>query len=338
MKKSEIILQVKKEDGVSRVQRKVAAINMAEAAMDDRSHIVNNIMKCIFCGQCMRNCPSGAITVDRRSRTWRINLEACVNCGTCIDNCPRKCLSLGCYLGNPSEITMKGSRPPVRRRPSTFAPAEKEGPLPSPVQAAKPEAPAEKVNGCFFKSMAQVRNGKIISLNAETIGCGGGKFYSGFTDMPEHVPGFVSLKEKYKKTPDMVVDFIQELQVPKAENAYLHFARIDKIGSFDKVEGILFLATPDMLAGLTTWAFFDSNATDAVSAPFGSGCCSVVTQAILENRKQGKRTFLGFFDPSVRPHFEAELLSFTIPMSRFKEMYHTMRESCLFDTHAWSKL
>ena len=143
VKKSEIILQVKKEDGVSRVQRKVAAINMAEAAMDDRSHIVNNIMKCIFCGQCMRNCPSGAITVDRRSRTWRINLEACVNCGTCIDNCPRKCLSLGCYLGNPSEITMKGSRPPVRRSPSTFAPAEKEGPLPSPVQAVKPEAPAE---------------------------------------------------------------------------------------------------------------------------------------------------------------------------------------------------
>lgn len=24
----------------------------------------------------------------------------------------------------------------------------------------QPEAPAEKVNGCFFKSMAQVRNGK----------------------------------------------------------------------------------------------------------------------------------------------------------------------------------
>lgn len=25
-------------------------------------------------------------------------------------------------------------------------------------------------------------------------------------------------------------------------------------------------------------------------------------------------------------------------MSRFKEMYHTMRESCLFDTHAWGKI
>ncbi len=202
----------------------------------------------------------------------------------------------------------------------------------------RPEAPTEKVSGCFFKSMAQVRSGKTISLNAETIGCGGGKFYTGFTDMPEHVPGFVSLKEKYKKTPEMVVDFIQEIQVPKAEKAWLHFTRIDNLVSFDKAEGILFLATPDVLAGLTTWAFFDSNAFDMVSAPFGSGCCSVVTQTVLENRKQGKRTFIGFFDPSVRPYFEADLLSFTIPMSRFKEMYHTMRESCLFDTRAWGKI
>ena len=63
-----------------------------------------------------------------------------------------------------------------------------------------------------------------------------------------------------------------------------------------------------------------------------------MTQAVLENQKQGQRTFLGFFDPSVRPHFDADILSFTIPMSRFKVMYHTMRESCLFDTHAWGKI
>lgn len=53
----------------------------------------------------------------------------------------------------------------------------------------------------------------------------------------------------------MVVDFIQEIQVPKAEKAWLHFTRIDNLASFDKAEGILFLATPDVLAGLTTWAF-----------------------------------------------------------------------------------
>ena len=116
LEKTEIILTAVKKEGVSEVKKTVAAQNAAMLAMDDRSHIVNNVMKCIFCGMCERNCPAGAITVDRRNRTWRINLEACVNCGTCIDNCPRKCLSLGCYLGNRTEITVHGVAK-IRRKP-----------------------------------------------------------------------------------------------------------------------------------------------------------------------------------------------------------------------------
>ena len=64
------------------------------------------------------------------------------------------------------------------------------------------------------------------ACNSDVIGCGGGKFYTGFTEMPIHVPNFVSLKEKYKKTPEMVTDFIKQIQVPRTEKAYLHFARI----------------------------------------------------------------------------------------------------------------
>ena len=182
----------------------------------------------------------------------------------------------------------------------------------------------EKIGGCFFKGIREVRNGVVLSLNAEVIGCGGGKFYTGFTPMPEHVPGFVSLKEKYKKTPEMVKEFIDELGVPTAEKKYLHFARLDCVKNFDGLEGMMFLATPDMLSGLTTWASFDNNREDAVTALFGSGCSSVVTQVVIENKAGGRRTFLGFFDPSVRPWFESELLSFTVPMSRFREMYQTM--------------
>ena len=175
------------------------------------------------------------------------------------------------------------------------------------------EASTEKVTGCLFKCMKQVRDGKTVSLSNETITCGGGKFYTGFTEMPERVPGFVSLKEKYKKTPEMVVDFVNELQIPKADKAYLHFARIDKIPSFDEVEGVLFLPTPDILSGLVTWTFFDNNALDAVAAPFGSGCCSVITQTIIENRKQGKRTFLGFFDPLRPPILRSGLIELHYP-------------------------
>lgn len=69
----------------------------------------------------------------------------------------------------------------------------------------KLEGETGKINGCFFKGMKTVREGGIISLNEENIGCGGGKFYTGFTEMPERVPTFVSLKEKYKKTPQRLL-------------------------------------------------------------------------------------------------------------------------------------
>ena len=62
---------------------------------------------------------------------------------------------------------------------------------------------------------------------------------------------------------------------------------MDQVESFDDLEGVLFLATPDMLSGLATWAFFDNNAPDAVTSLFGSGCCSVVTQAVIEIGRGG---------------------------------------------------
>lgn len=119
----------------------------------------------------------------------------------------------------------------------------------------KQESETDKIGGCFFKGLQQVREGKTISLNSDVIGCGGGKFYTGFTEMPIHVPNFVSLKEKYKKTPEMVINYIEQLQVQRTEKAYLHFARIDKITSFDHLEGLLFLATPDIFVGTCHMGF-----------------------------------------------------------------------------------
>ena len=202
----------------------------------------------------------------------------------------------------------------------------------------QPVADTERINGCFFKGLKAAREGVPVSLSAEVIACGGGKLYTGFTDMPERVPGFVSLKEKYKKTPQMVADYVENLGMKRAEKKYLNFVRIDKAESFDGFEGILFYATPDMLSGLCGWAFFDSNAADAVVTQFGSGCSTVVSMTIVENARQGQRCFMGLFDPSVRPYVGPNELSFTIPMSRFKNMTETMKESFLFDSHAWKKV
>ena len=202
----------------------------------------------------------------------------------------------------------------------------------------KPIASTEEIGGCFFKGLQAAREGTPVSLSAEVIGCGGGKLYTGFSEMPERVPGFVSLKEKYKKTPQMVIDYVEDLGLKRVEQTYLNFVRIDKAESFDGFEGIMFYATPDMLSGLCGWVFFDTNAADAVVTRFGSGCSSVVSMTIVENARQGQRCFMGLLDPSVRPYVGTNELSFTIPMSRFKSMMETMKECFLFDSHAWKKV
>lgn len=202
----------------------------------------------------------------------------------------------------------------------------------------QPIAQTTREGHCIFQRLNDVRKGKPISLTTENLPCGGGKFYCGFTEMPAFVPTFVSVKERYKQSPELVEAMLKELGVPAAKNIFLNFARIDKIESFEEAEGLLFYATPDILSGLVTWATFDDNSPDAVSSLFGSGCANVVTFTVLENNKGGHRCFLGLFDPSARPYVAANIMSFTIPMSRFRVMYDTMRQSCLFDTHAWGKI
>ncbi len=201
-----------------------------------------------------------------------------------------------------------------------------------------PVADTTKIGGCFFKGLQAAREGVPVALSAEVIGCGGGKLYTGFSDMPERVPKFVSLTEKYKRTPEMVADYVRGLEMSRATKPYLNFVRIDQAESLEGFEGVMFYATPDMLAGLCGWAFFDTNEPDAVVARFGSGCSTVVSMTVVENARGGHRCFLGLFDPSVRPWVGKDELSFTVPMSRFTVMLDTMHECFLFDSHAWQRV
>ena len=201
-----------------------------------------------------------------------------------------------------------------------------------------PVAQTEKIGGCFFKGLQAAREGTPVALSAEVIGCGGGKLYTGFSDMPERVPNFVSLTEKYKRTPEMVADYVKGLEMPRSTKPYLNFVRADQAESLEDFAGVMFYATPDVLSGLCGWAFYDSNETDAVVARFGSGCSTVVSMTVVENARGGHRCFLGLFDPSVRLWVGKDELSFTVPMSRFTVMLGTMRECFLFGAPAWQRV
>lgn len=194
----------------------------------------------------------------------------------------------------------------------------------------KPLTEIRKVPKCMIGAISKVRYGEPLTLSEENVICGGGGLYTAFKEMPERVPMFVSEVEHYKKSKEMVIDYVNNLHIEITNKAYLNFVRIDKLRNWEDAEAILFFATPDMLSGLCTWAFYDNNSSDAVTTLFASGCASIVTFAINENRKNGNKCFLGMFDPSARPLVPENELSFTIPMSRFKEMLETMNDSALF--------
>lgn len=202
----------------------------------------------------------------------------------------------------------------------------------------QPTVVSEKTKGCFIKDLKPAREGRLICLSLSTISCGGGKTYTGFMEAPSHLPELVSTKERYKEMPEMVTDFINDLKMPCKSGKYINFVSIDKIESFDELEGLIFFATPDVLSGLVSWALFDTKSTDTVSVPFGSGCSSIISQTVVENQNNGYRIFIGMFDPSARPHVESNILSFAIPMSMFKKMYYTIGKSCLSGTRSWKKV
>jgi ech hydrogenase subunit F len=57
-----------------------------------RGRVEIHIDVCIFCGSCMRRCPTAAIVVSRNGKEWQIDRLKCCTCNLCVEICPKKCL------------------------------------------------------------------------------------------------------------------------------------------------------------------------------------------------------------------------------------------------------
>jgi hypothetical protein len=198
---------------------------------------------------------------------------------------------------------------------------------------------------CLIGNLNRVRAGFPFVYDAAMPGCSGGKRYSGFSQKlrPKFeyflscgIPGEME-GERYKKSPELVEQYLKDRPPFQAPGKHLVFKRWDKFRADEQPLAVIFFAAPDVLAGLFTLANYDVAHPDGVIAPMGSGCASIITYPYLEANSENPRCILGMFDVSARPRVPASTLTFAIPMERFEQMVRNMDESFLI-TGSWNSV
>ncbi len=198
---------------------------------------------------------------------------------------------------------------------------------------------------CVIGTLNRVRKGESLYFEKDTLGCGGAKRYLGY--QREIAPDFryflscglpgKSEGERYKKTPEIVDEIMKNHPRFDAPAEKIVFKRWDRLEESDEPEVVIFYATPDVLSGLFTLAGFDESERSSVSAPFAAGCGSIVLYPYLEIKSERPKCVIGMFDVSARPYVPPGVLSFALPLKRFRVMVENMDESFLI-TGSWEKV
>ncbi len=185
---------------------------------------------------------------------------------------------------------------------------------------------SQSVDRCLMGNMARVRQGFPFVYDVNTPGCSGGKRYTGFSQSlrPKFeyflscgIPGEME-GERYKRTPELVNQYLLQHQPFEAPAKYLVFKRWDMLQEEDEPLAVVFFATGDVLSGLFTLANYDFPEPDGVITPMGAGCASIVGYPLEQAALTTTRCVLGMFDVSARPHVGRDELTFAIPFERFK--------------------
>ncbi|HMD90425.1 MAG TPA: DUF169 domain-containing protein [Anaerolineaceae bacterium] len=198
---------------------------------------------------------------------------------------------------------------------------------------------------CLIRELARVREGESLSFEGRAVVCPGGRYYLGFTQhlRPDFryflscgIPGKME-GERYKASPELVDERLQNEPPTIAPAKKIVFKRWDKLAEIDDPLIVIFFARPDVLSGLAVLANYDEHGSNAVIMPFGSGCSSTIKIPLNELNSDHPHAILGMFDVSARPWVPPDELTLSIPFPKFVDMVANMDESFLI-TESWNKI
>lgn len=192
--------------------------------------------------------------------------------------------------------------------------------------------------GCIIAMLdASANQGITAAFHDKTVVCKGGRAGTGIEPFQTGaIEYFLSTGgqgpkqgEFYKRSPELALAYIKSMPEYQTDD-YLVFTPLDDVDPQlqENLDGIIFLVNADQLSGLVTLSNFDKKSQDNTAVTFGAGCAqSILFPFSAENIDQ--KCYIGLTDPSARKCISKEILSFSIPWIRFKEMEEAAEESFL---------
>lgn len=231
---------------------------------------------------------------------------------------------------------------------------------------------------CVMFMLAAAVRGRQAVFDRKTFGCPGGGVGLGFGNQYRNFPGgeeafchFLSMGnkesepgmqvvdtvkpfisdelydelvygERYVKTPELVMKFIECLPITDVPFEYVVFKPLGQVDEDnEKPETVIFLADMDQLAALVVLASYERESNEAVIIPQAAGCQTIGIYPFNEALREHPRAVVGLTDISARVQIKRQLkddvMSFAVPLAMFHEMEANVPGSFL-ERHTWKEL
>jgi hypothetical protein len=130
--------------------------------------------------------------------------------------------------------------------------------------------------------------------------------------------------EGFRKTPELVRDWLAGLPEARPEGPYVVIKPLRDIQKGEAAKAVSFLANPDQLSALVVLANYARKGSDGVRIPFGAGCSCFGLYPFAEAEKENPQAIIGLTDISARFYLNkplgGDILSFTVPFGMYEEM------------------
>ena len=232
--------------------------------------------------------------------------------------------------------------------------------------------------GCVMALLSAAARGRQAVASRETVSCPGGRTGLGFGNQFENVPGGVDVfcrflsvgnegyepgtqitdmmkpfvteevydnfkyGERYLKTPELVMKFIECLPIVDIPFEYVVFKALGQVDNEkEKPVTVAFLADMDQLSALVVLANYGRENNENVIIPQAAGCQSIGIYPFNEASREQPRAVIGLVDISARVQMRRQLkddvMSFAVPFAMFQEMEANVPGSFL-ERNTWKEL